>query len=54
MPRYFFNITDGRDIDDREGVELAGVGEARDQAIKTAGKMIKITAIRFGTAAHGS
>jgi hypothetical protein len=41
MPPYFFNIRDGRDIRDTEVVELAGVGEARNQAIRTAGEMIR-------------
>jgi hypothetical protein len=41
MPRYFFNIKDGKDMPDHEGVELAGVAQARDQAIATAGEMIK-------------
>jgi hypothetical protein len=36
-----FNIRDGKDIHDTEGVVLAGVAEARDQAIATAGDMIK-------------
>ena len=41
MPRYFFNIQDGKDILDTEGTELAGVAEARDQAIAAAGEMIR-------------
>src|SRR5687768_5540041 len=41
MSRYFFNITDGQDIHDTEGTELADIGEARDQAIVAAGEMIK-------------
>jgi hypothetical protein len=41
MPRYFFNVHDGKDLYDKEGTELAGIGEARDQAIRTAGEIIK-------------
>jgi hypothetical protein len=41
VPRYFFNIKHGKDITDTEGTELAGVAEARDQALTTAGEMIK-------------
>jgi hypothetical protein len=41
VPRYFFHVKDGKDIRDHEGTELAGVAEARDQAIKAAGEMIK-------------
>ena len=40
MPRYFFHITDGKDIPDHEGTELAGIPEARTQAIASAGAMI--------------
>ena len=41
MPRYFFNVKDGKDIPDDEGTELAGVVQARTQAILTAGEMIR-------------
>jgi hypothetical protein len=41
VPRYFFHVKDGKDITDSEGTELAGVSEARDQAVTTAGEMIK-------------
>jgi hypothetical protein len=41
VPRYFFNIHDGKDITDREGVELAGLAEARNQAIVAAAEMIR-------------
>ncbi len=40
MPRYFFNIIDGKDLPDHEGTVLAGVPEAREQAIATAGTLI--------------
>lgn len=41
MPRYFFNVHDGADILDDEGVELAGADEARAQAVVSAGEMLK-------------
>jgi hypothetical protein len=41
VPRYFFNVKDGKDIIDTEGTELAGVAAARDQAIASAGEMIR-------------
>jgi hypothetical protein len=39
VPRYFFHVN--KDIRDTEGSELAGVAEARDQAIISAGEMIR-------------
>jgi hypothetical protein len=41
MPRYFFNVDDGRDLPDNEGTELAGRNEAHRQAIITAGEMLR-------------
>jgi hypothetical protein len=41
VPRYFFHIQDGKDIPDAEGLELAGLAEARNQAIVAAGEMIR-------------
>ena len=36
MPRYFFNIRDGYDVDeDEEGVELPNVEAARAEALAT-------------------
>jgi len=40
MPRYFFHVMDGRAVVDTEGTELAGLDEARTQAIWTAGEML--------------
>jgi hypothetical protein len=39
VPRYFFNVQDGKNIPDTEGTELAGI--ARNQAIVAAGEMIR-------------
>jgi hypothetical protein len=41
MPRYFFNIVDGRFLVDHEGTELSGLDEMRVQAIDTAGAMLR-------------
>jgi hypothetical protein len=41
MPRYFFHVVDGRDIIDREGTELPGLREARAEAIRTAGAILR-------------
>jgi hypothetical protein len=40
MPRYFFSIHDGRNIIDREGTELAGIAQARSDAVDLAGRTI--------------
>jgi hypothetical protein len=47
MPRYFFNVHDGQDLTDTEGVELLGRNEAHRQAIITAGEMLKETSREF-------
>lgn len=41
MPRYFFHVRDGAEILDHEGVALAGIAEARSQAVVAAGEMLK-------------
>jgi hypothetical protein len=41
VPRYFFHLHDGKNIPDNEGIELAGLAEARNQAIVAAGEMIR-------------
>jgi hypothetical protein len=41
MPRYFFHIHNGTDTWDVEGVELSGLAEARNEAITSAGEMIR-------------
>ena len=47
MPRYFFHVIDGRALMDDEGMELAGIDEARRQAIQTAGEMLRQSASGF-------
>lgn len=41
MPRYFFNVIDGRSIIDTEGSELADLKEARVEAIQLAGAILR-------------
>ena len=43
MPRFFFNLTDGkRTFDDPEGTELSDVASARDEAILSARELLKL------------
>src|SRR5215217_7267903 len=41
MPRYFFHVIDGRASIDHEGTVLAGIDEARSEAIRTAGEILR-------------
>jgi hypothetical protein len=41
VPRYFFNIIDGKFLVDHEGSECSGLEEARAQAISTAGALLR-------------
>jgi hypothetical protein len=41
MPRYFFNFQTGTRTTDTEGIELDGPTQARAEAIRTAGEMMK-------------
>ena len=47
MPRYFFNVHDGRSSLDTEGTELLDWQIARREAICHAGKILKYEAERF-------
>jgi hypothetical protein len=47
MPRYFFNVHDGKDLPDDEGIELPGRNEAHRQAIITAGEMLRESDRKF-------
>jgi hypothetical protein len=40
MPRYFFNIHDGKDVVDREGTVLKDEAQARADAVGLAGNVI--------------
>ena len=41
LPRYFFNVTDGADSPDSEGIVLPDLAAARTQAITTAGELLR-------------
>jgi len=41
MPRYLFQVIDGRDIIDRVGTMLPGLREVREEAIRTAGAILR-------------
>jgi len=41
MPRYFFSIRNGRPFEDRDGLELADLAAARDEATGFARDMMK-------------
>jgi hypothetical protein len=41
MPRYFFHVIDGRDIIDHIGTVFSSLGEARAEAIRTAGAILR-------------
>ena len=47
MPRYFFHVIDGRKIIDNEGSELAGLKEARIEAIHLAGSILRDEGEKF-------
>ena len=47
MPRYFFHVIDGRSIIDNEGLELAGLKEARIEAIQLAGAILRDEGDKF-------
>ena len=47
LPRYFFYVIDGDEIIDSEGAVLAGVDEARLEAILFAGAMLKESGGKF-------
>ena len=41
MPRYFFHVIDGREIIDSVGTVLPSIGQARAEAIWTAGAILR-------------
>ena len=47
MPRFFFHVHDDVETIDREGTELPGITEARNEAIVTAGEMLRDLDGRF-------
>ena len=53
MPRYFFHVIDGKEFLDEEGTELAGLDEARAEAIVVSGEMMRDVGGRFWATANG-
>jgi hypothetical protein len=49
MTRFFFNVHDGVEIIDEEGMELPGPDDARAQALTTAGEMLRDKGREFWT-----
>lgn len=47
MPRYFFNVKDGKDLPDDEGTVLADAHAARVMAVFSSGEMIRAHAEQF-------
>ncbi len=47
MPRYYFHVIDGKLLIDDEGTECANSAAVREEAIATAGAMLKDYAPRF-------
>ena len=47
MARYLFHIFDGEEIIDDEGTELAGLDEARAEAIVLSGEMLRDSGGKF-------
>jgi hypothetical protein len=41
VPRYFFNVVDGRFLPDLEGTPMSGLDAAKDEAVRTAGEMLR-------------
>lgn len=46
MPRYFFHTFNGSAHPDAEGTEFPGLEEAREEAIQTAGEIIRGQSIK--------
>jgi hypothetical protein len=41
MPRYFFNIYDGYDVPDQDGMELQDIYVAQAQSIRMSGEILR-------------
>ncbi len=41
MPRYFFHVIDGVTCTDMEGVEIASLSEARREAVRLSGEILR-------------
>lgn len=47
MPRYFFDITDGRVSSDAEGTDLPDIYTAQAEAIRLSGEILRDMGARF-------
>jgi hypothetical protein len=47
MPRYFFHIQDSQSQIDKEGTEIGSLEEAREEAVRLAGQMLRDGAPEF-------
>jgi hypothetical protein len=47
MPRYFFNVIDGHFLVDEEGTDCVNMRNVRDQAITTAGAILRDSGAGF-------
>ena len=47
MPRFYFNVRDGHDIADTDGVELDDFRAARREAIRLSGALLESEADQF-------
>jgi hypothetical protein len=41
VPRYFFNVHDGRDYPDAEGTELPDLAAVRAEALRSSGELLR-------------
>ena len=41
MPLYYFDVSNGSEESDDDGIELAGLDEARSQAVQLIGEMLR-------------
>lgn len=52
MPRFFFNVHDGREIIDEVGLLLRNLSEARHEAILAVADMLRDYGMEFWTGSH--
>jgi hypothetical protein len=53
MARYYFHVIDGKFLVDDEGTECRGITDVREQAIATAGAILRDSAEDFPAAQNG-
>lgn len=47
MARYFFQVHDGKDYPDEEGLELPSLGAVRERAVRYAGELLMVSGSNF-------